>query len=186
MDEEAKELGACGWTIPMHCTPREMSDMLDRAHAEPIDSVFLKHYTEDGGKRGGLKEDLLGIETLEYWRPLLEQCLRAYEAGLYLVAVPALLTMIEGVTIRLGNNPKTTDPRTVARAALSRTHPDSIELPIWASIDVFLSNLFANSSFSGTPPGTINRHWILHGRDRPVWDQADCLRLLQALYTVVR
>lgn len=56
---------------------------------------------------------------------------------------------------------------------------------MWRSFYYFIKLLFETKPFNQDRPNFINRHWIMHGRDFTNCKQADCLRLFQALYTLV-
>ena len=59
---------------------------------------MLQYFTYDGGQFfNRLQSDVLGRASLTRWQGLLEQCFDAYDRKHYLVPVPALLTVIEGL-----------------------------------------------------------------------------------------
>jgi hypothetical protein len=154
-----------------------------------IDDVFLDYYEVDGGVNyRRLKLHLLRKESLIRWRPLIEQCFTAFENDLYLVVVPAMITVVEGAIVVVGGADawRQKDHKQTARKLLGRSPKDSVKRAIWLSVDAFVSHLFEHRSFADTRPLLINRPWILHGRDDPSWTKADCLRLFQAADTIGR
>lgn len=185
---EAKRIGDAGWTIPMWGTPADVSHILQAASERDIDGVFLDYYEADGGEHyRQLKSYLVSTrQSLTRWRPLIEQCFKAFEHDLYLVIVPAMITVVEGSIAEIGGQDawRSTDSRKTARNLLARFPRDSFRHAIWSSVVAFVSHLFTGHSFTNECPPRINRHWILHGRDSPSWTKADCLRLFQAADTI--
>src|SRR3989304_5623686 len=97
LQDEARRIGAAGWTIPMWATPAEVDQVLGQARTHDIDSVFLQYYeADDQANYKQLKRDLLSRKPLNQWHPLIEQCFTAFEAHLCLVVVPAMITVVEG------------------------------------------------------------------------------------------
>jgi hypothetical protein len=189
LPDAAKHIGDVGWTLPMWATPAEVSHILEAATERHIDDVFLDYYEADGGVNyRQLKSYLLRKESLIQWRPLIEQCFTVFEYDLYLVVVPAMITVVEGAIVAVGGADawRQKDPKQTARKLLGRWPKDSVKCAIWLSIDAFVSHLFEHRSFADTRPLLINRPWILHGRDDPSWTKADCLRLFQAADTIGR
>lgn len=187
LPDEAKRLGDAGWTVAMWATPAEVSHILQAATERHIDHVFLDYYEADGDANyRQLKSYLLSRESLSRQRPLIQQCFTAFEHGLYLVVVPAMITVVEGAIAAIGGVDawRRKDPKQTARKLLGRSPTDSINRVIWSSVDAFVSHLFEQRSFADSHPSLINRPWILHGRDDPSWTKADCLRLFQAADTI--
>jgi hypothetical protein len=132
-----------------------------------------------------LAEELLNRGVLARWRVLLEQTVSAYRRREFAITIPALLIVCEGILMRGKGN--RTDLRVVVceRAEAEQCKsPESINAILWRNVHSFVDELFKRSDFSGAPPGRLNRHWILHGRDASSWSQADCLRLFQAVDTI--
>lgn len=187
LPDEAKRIDDAGWTLPMWATPAEVSHILEAATKRHIDDVFLDYYEADGGANyRQLKSYLLRRESLIRWRPLIEQCFTAFEYDLYLVVVPAMITVVEGAIATVGGADawRQKDPKQTAKRLLGRSAKDSVKRVIWSSVDAFVSHLFEDRSFADTRPPLINRPWILHGRDDPSWTKTDCLRLFQAADTI--
>jgi hypothetical protein len=51
----------------------------------------------------------------------------------------------------------------------------------WCAVAAFLESLWSRCEFDGPAPGSLNRHWVLHGRRPEVGGRADALRLLAAV-----
>jgi len=187
--ETGRRIGEAAWTFPMSATPRETADLLRASEREDIDTVFVRYYDEGGYE--ALRGDLLepSRTALDRWRPLIVQSLTAFDAGLELVVVPALLTVVEGVLAHSGGPGAWASVRAVetAKALREKSLPASMTRAIYVSVEEFIKAVFESGhSFAGGRPHRLNRHWILHGRDEAAWNRADGLRLFQAIDTIAR
>jgi hypothetical protein len=148
--EEAKVLVAKGWTIPGYFSPREVSEFLSRSKVDPIDNIFVEYYEKDDARNYlELKERLWESSRLDFWRPLLLQALTTYEMRLYLVTVPALLSVIDGLVGNFDHDKWKADA--IVRSQLAAASIDTLDLAIWASIDSFISLIFASAPFAPSP-----------------------------------
>lgn len=179
-------LGALGWTMPFDATLVDLRSLVDAASdASSADAAFEAYYLRnEGAARRDLIADLLTRADLEDWRPLLTEVAACLEDQRFRVAVPALLSIFEGVAHRW-----TKDFWTARRRAewfnskISGLAQDSFDLAAWTAMRAFVEALYARAS--DTRPVIMNRHWILHGKGLPEASQIDCLRLLQAIHTAV-
>lgn len=186
--EQATRLGESGWTLPMWATPFEVHQLMQRAtENQDLDALFLEYYdADDGAAYESLKRELSAKPKLKRWHPMIEQCFAAFDHRLYLVVVPSMLTVLEGCIAEIGG-PKDwqqVNPKQTAKRLLSAIRHQSVRRALWLSIDAFVSRVFVDAPFAGNRPHSLNRAWILHGRDQPSWTRADALRLLQAASTV--
>jgi hypothetical protein len=181
-------LGAYGWTLPGWASPPEIERMLDLAQdAGSLDQHFVSIYNANRRREFKTLFRALEGETITHpWIPLLRQCRYGYYRGKYLLTVPALLTVLEGLAMTaLGEaRSKGTSLRKLISERYEERTKDRFSDLEWASIHAFCEVVFARHEFSDDPPTVINRHWILHGRDDPRWTEADVLRLFQAIQTV--
>lgn len=185
LPKQAAELGANGWTLPMWLTPVELEEILAAARTRDIDEVFVDYYESDGGgPLAALHSSIRRQRSLEPWRPLVEECLAAFDDDLYRVIVPSVLTVIEGALIALAKAPRAKDPKQPVKAALHSTRDGSVVRAAWISIDGFVSGLYKSHPFGRGAPDTLNRHWIMHGRAGSEWGRVDALRLFQAVDTI--
>lgn len=184
LDNSSKALAEYGWTLPGQLTPAEINKLViishDRADA---DMFFIEHYSEKSNLFR-MFNSIYSAELYDRWYKLIEQCIRTYRNELYLITVPALITIIEGAIANLSGTNKTKiislcrEQTEIIDKALLKRH-------LWSSVCYFVAKLFDNKPFEKEQPQIINRHWILHGRDSNEWNQSDCLRLFQALDTLV-
>jgi hypothetical protein len=185
LEASARQLGAAGWTVPMWAPPALVRGLLEHTtNPAEIDESFVHVYTENRGKEfKDLAGRLKGRKVLTPCRALLDECLFAYSKKRYVVTVPALLAVLEGLVATAGDQLKSLkSPRQTAGAKYKQS--SGISALIWASLEAFVGVVFQSHSFAESRPTIINRHWILHGRDSSSWTQADSLRLFQACDTV--
>src|ERR1035437_7123439 len=137
-----KLLGELGWTMPMEMSWPEFQAlaMEDDLTVERVNEWFVTYYTEDnasGFKR--LAGGLLSSRQLAFWKPLVEQCVRAFEKGDFALCVPSLLLILEGSIAKLlgvtFENPKTR--RVFFERKISAAASGSIKEYKWRSVQVF-------------------------------------------------
>lgn len=185
LEASGRQLGAAGWTVPMWAPPVLVHGLLAHTTSpSEIDQSFVHLYTKSRGRQfREMVNRLMHRETIRPWLPLIEECRYAYTKGRYLVTVPALLAILEGLVATAGEQLHSLQsPRTTAGAKYKDS--SGIRALVWASLEAFVGVVFQSHSFSKSRPTLINRHWILHGRDPASWTQADSLRLFQACDTV--
>jgi hypothetical protein len=178
-------LADCGWTLPDWVGLAELRTLHLRS-PEELDRYFVDGYMANDAEN--LKElgmTLRDIPRLSQWHLLIDEIISSIAAGNHRVAIPAILTVMEGylasalVKASLAT-PKVTSPFKVLQGA--KWHEDNSHDGVyWKSGIVFLSRVFAPSDFAQQPPAFINRHWILHGRASVDWTLSDALRLVNSL-----
>ena len=186
MKVAVRTMASRGWTIQMSLTLRDF-DELAKQNPEEADDFFVAFYSEeDFARLRRVRKELTSRPSLTQWKSLLEECFDSFESDRYLVTIPALLSVIEGVIASAGQALTKKRVRLMAICAENseKMGENSIRAEMWNSMRIFLEKLFAPAPFDGTRPALINRHWILHGRDAASWTRADALRLFNALQTV--
>jgi hypothetical protein len=181
----AEALARGGWTFPMQMTLREVVELAEDGALDPqkLDRWFLDYYADrDGREYRALARRLRKSKRLASWRPLLVECLRAYQHGLYRVVVPALFATIEGLVCEATGTVQATHgkPPTNWQNRIARPKGAFLEAQ-WCATTAFLESLWRRHEFDKPAPGTLNRHWTVHGRRPHVGDRADALRLLAAV-----
>lgn len=183
----AEALGKAGWTFSMNMAPADVVELAEQdggVDAAKLDEWFLGYYAADRGREfRALASRLLRKKRLETWRALLRESLWAYRRGKYRIAVPALLATIEGlvceVTGTIREKGVNASKQWQERAAKP---PKGFMVEVrWCAAAAFLESLWSRCAFDGPAPGSLNRHWVLHGRRPEVGDRADALRLLAAV-----
>lgn len=181
----AEALAKGGWTFSMQMTPREVVELAEDGLLDPqkLDRWFLDYYADqDGRELRDLTRRLRKSKRLESWRPLLVECIRAYKLGLYRIVVPALFATIEGLVCEATGTVQATrgKPSTNWQTRIARPKGAFLEAQ-WCATAAFLESLWRRHEFDKPAPGTLNRHWTVHGRRPHVGDRADALRLLAAV-----
>jgi hypothetical protein len=185
--ETSMGLAKQGWTAPQSLTPADVYDLLGPCSTEAdVDAAFVHLFeTEDGCLFESTAVYLIENPLTLAWHPLLTQVFAAYRRREFLITVPSLLLVLEGVlSVDAGRSVKVRQRAQDRKSDAERRLPDSLTAAEWAATVVFVGLLFENAPFDGQHPGRLNRHWVLHGRDSADWTQSDCLRLLVALETV--
>ena len=185
MDNCTKSLASYGWTFPINFSPGQIDELVTGSHDRlDVDKFFIEYYSNDL-KLFQMFDFVYSAVLYDKWYKLIEQCIRTYKSGLYLVTVPALITVIEGAIANLSSTTNT-GIIDLSRKRAENTETSSVPRYLWKSFYYFALQLYESKAFDKERPQLINRHWILHGRDSCEWNQADCLRIFQALYTLER
>jgi hypothetical protein len=179
------QLALRGWTISMVMTEADVIELACMSPAE-TETAFVDHYTADEFTAlRAIRKEFETRSELVPWRELFGQCLDAFERRHHLIAIPSLLSIIDGVVSSAGKALTKREPRPAQIcASKSVGDPNSMSIAMWKSIAVFVEKLFRYAPFDQDRPGLINRHWSLHGRDSATWTAADALRLFNALQTI--
>jgi hypothetical protein len=175
-----------GWTIQMSLTLRDLEELANQT-PEEADQFFVAFYSDDNfAVLRKVRQELTSRPGLARWKALLDECFESFESGRYLITIPALLSVIEGVIASAGQALTSQRVHLIAICAENsqKTGGNTITAEMWNSMKLFVGKLFGPAPFDGKRPDFINRHWILHGRDSASWTVADALRLFNALQTV--
>ncbi|MEI4800562.1 hypothetical protein WAZ07_04330 [Bacillus sp. FJAT-51639] len=190
--ESAEKLGERGWTFPLSMTP---SEVVEFSEIKDIDTAMEEYFSHDNGYAyTSMKRDVLDHKLVENWKGLLEQCFNSYENGNYLVAIPNLFIIVEGIA-RMLISEKFKKYKTKQRTSLKGQYEkvreevstDRIYVVAYVSVIGFLNQVFQQGNFDKNPTRfpIINRDWVLHGKDTPSnWKKVDALRLFNAIYSL--
>ena len=189
--ERVELLAALGWTLPMEMSLPEFHALVmqDGLSVGAVEEWFIDYYSRDEGLEfNSLKKHLMNSDHLAFWRPLLAQVFDAYSRGQFAVCVPSLLSVLEGsiaVPWNVTAFHKERCRKGFFEERINTTRPDSIRRFQWKSVAAFVLTVF-----EGVDPNreysTPKRNLILHGKSDPAtWDQADRLRLLQSIDTIL-
>jgi hypothetical protein len=156
--------------------------------SERADTFFLQYYDGDGAAEFlRLKTRLISSPQLAFWKPLVEQSILAFQRDDYAICVPALLLIIEGVFAMPWsvNFPNQKDRRRFFDSKIAATN-SSIRQYTWKSVASFVEIIFESGVTNRKHHPVPKRNLILHGKSKPAtWNRADCLRLFQALSTIL-
>jgi hypothetical protein len=167
----------------MSLTYRDIDDLF-KYSVEETDTFFETYNTEDHFKElRKVRDELSTRPALAKWRALLNECFESFESGRHLITIPALLSVLDGIVSSASASNRNRQPVKVCYEKSKEPNGPMWEM-MWISLGAFVENLFQFAPFDEDRPATINRHWILHGRDVTAWTRADALRLFNALQTI--
>jgi hypothetical protein len=128
-------------------------------------------------------ETLLNSSLLSDWKETIAQCKTAYDAQLYNVVVPTLITVAEGSLSKLIGTYKTKNVKMIVPTKTRASGPHRFELDqsTWLSISAIIEQLYEPSDFTKSVPDKLNRHWVLHGRQTPMEAKLNSLKLFNFL-----
>jgi hypothetical protein len=181
--DEARAHGRRGWTLPMLMGVNAVPTVLKKLHEiDDLDALFDRFYANEANI-SRLFDDLVGLETLTQWKPLLAECIASFRDGRFLVVVPSLFLIFEGVFAVAAKSFERKVNIAQLSAARLKLVTDGQDSTIWGSLEGFGDELFRPHNFADAAPARLNRHWVLHGRSPTNWTRLDCLRLFQAIHT---
>ncbi|MDW0115058.1 hypothetical protein QT711_18000 [Sporosarcina saromensis] len=173
-----------GWTLtgPMGLALYFDKDLREMDQAQ-LDEYFYLLYTEkDFAFFNEIKEDLIGkIEP--HRKELLEDCLDSFLSDKYKIAIPTLMTFIEGeVTDILDTRDYGWKLNELMEKATTNDEEKFDQIATYSTYYFLREELYRSWKFGDERLEMINRHWVLHGRDNPeLWTKYDCLRLINVL-----
>jgi hypothetical protein len=181
----AVELGERGWTVPVWSHTMATAEIVARTSPSTVDQYFVDAYSRSWRRlERKVINELLAARSLASWEGLLAEAIFPYRRGRFRVVLPALFAIYDGyLAFAMGQLARKTDPKHLARAKRDQAKDGLVKLA-WVSVESFTQTAYAPHPFSSSRPRTVNRNWVLHGRDSSAWTRADCLRLFQALHTV--
>ena len=174
-----------GWTIPMNLSAPDLVE-LAKCRSEEIDEFFVDYYSKDDfAELRSVRSEFRKRPSLSHWIALLNESFEAFEEGKFLITIPALISVIEGVVSRADGvlSKQKVDVKQICARRVGEAK-GFVHVAMWRSLRFFCEELFRRAPFDRGRPSLINRHWILHGRDAATWTAADSLRLFNALQTV--
>ncbi|QWH42885.1 hypothetical protein EXW53_26795 (plasmid) [Bacillus mycoides] len=193
--ESAEKLGERGWTVPLCMTPGEI---VECSKTQDIDTAMEKYFSNER-EYSRMKRDVLNHKLVRNWKVLLKQCFNSFENGNYLVTIPNLFIILEGIA-RMLISQKFEKNQTANRTSLKNQYKkvsedlyqedetkDRVYLVAYVSVLGFLNQVFQQGNFDKNPTrfSIINRDWVLHGKDNPDnWEKVDALRLFNAIYSL--
>ncbi|MDN4873678.1 MULTISPECIES: hypothetical protein [Bacillus cereus group] len=193
--EAAESLGKKGWTLPMLMDIRDHIEMSRISDISEIDNLIEKFHL-DKKVFEELKSDIINHDLTSEWRTLLVQCFDSYEQGNYLIVIPNLFTIFEGVANSLISPRYKKIVQSNDQVSLNRRYKkvkreiesDKTYIIYYSSIVEFIGTIFRYGDFDKRTSrfDIINRNWVLHGRDNPnQWQRVDALRLFIALHSLI-
>lgn len=182
----SEHIGKLGWSIPFIMGLNELEKLKNSEKVEDsIDEFFIGFYNDRNLKLMVKHINKSNINcTL---KTLFNQCIENYNKSNYLICLSSSITILEGVLSQFSTDKKDIRMIKVCRENMESTKESNklIKHLVWVSFYNFINKLYEKSSFDSDEPNVINRHWLLHGRTQTDWGKSDCLRVFNAIYTVV-
>jgi hypothetical protein len=183
--DAALYLAEIRWTIPMEWTLTQIREIqIKQTPNQDAEKILIKWYKQDNyAALKKLEQKIIKDHDFCDWNGILREIFSGFHVGFRVALVPALLTVIEGVLARkVGTTDiKMKDPTSMMATRQFHSVLDNI---IWISLSRFIEKLYESSDFKSNSVPTLNRHWILHGRDQRAWGEEDCLKLFNFLGTL--
>lgn len=186
----AKNNSKYGWTLASSMTLEVYIDeKLTGGSKEELDTYFYKHYSEDDwDEYKDLKSDIR--ENINpKWNELIDGCFILFEKGRYKIAIPTLLSIIEGEIAATLNTQKYGGPLKGHLRKSIKNEKDSFKklglYSVYTCIMYEGLGIFIQDIFNEERKEVLNRNRVLHGRDDPrLWEEVDVLRLLTVLNSI--
>jgi hypothetical protein len=182
-----ESIGRTGWVIPdsfSFCDIWRISDHIENGDLRRVDEYVIEHFSSDAGAElHRMVDETISLPIMANWSEMFREVAWAYENAKYSLVVPAGLAIIEGLVMLLAGQLSTpqTKPQVTWEEIGDTLGYGSFTFISHQSVLRFLQNLWENSDFSGSPPDSLKRHWVLHGRATGFATQADALRMLVAI-----
>jgi hypothetical protein len=175
-----------GWTIPLSIDIRRF-ETLKRVFRDrsAIDIFFEDFYV--GRELKQICRNISNILGGSAQQTIFDECVKAYENNLYSACLTTLITVLEGFISTFGDDPQDVRVMRVCKfyADEELKKKNNIKSLCWLSIYEFTKSLYEKSDFTQPEPSEVNRHWVLHGRTERTAGKTDCIRVFNALSTLV-
>lgn len=189
IEEEFKDaiskIAQAGWTIPLSINIERLDELRNCSVSQEKTDKFFEEFYSD------VELDTLHITISNSisntgQKTRFDECYVIFKQGLYSACVTTLMTVLEGVISSFGDDPKDVRIMRICdfHADEERKNGNKIKSLCWQSIYEYTKLLFEKSDFSKDEPGSVNRHWLVHGRTSQIGEKMDCIRILNALYTL--
>lgn len=174
-------LAELGWSAPIQFTHLQTVEFGNPSHtADNVNEAMVEFYIQDGSERlSKTVDDILKRSELEPWHQTIAECLDSFKSARFLVVVPTMITVMEGILALKTGTFLSKEVRMIAPTKRVANAPKAsrLEQSIWLSVAKLIEQLYTKASFEDEAPDFLNRHWILHGRNTSKDARLDSLRL---------
>ncbi|MDT3698851.1 MAG: hypothetical protein RO469_05430 [Thermincola sp.] len=181
-----ESIAQTGWTIPINIDIRRFNELMKISGDErTLDKYFSEFY--DGREFKFICRKITKAIANPAQKTIFTECVKAFESELYSVCLTTLISVLEGFISTFGDNPQDVRIMRICsfHAGEEMKKKNNIKSLCWLSMYEFTKQLYQKSDFSQPEPDTINRHWIQHGRTGRSGERIDCIRVFNALSTMV-
>jgi hypothetical protein len=194
-----------GWVLPMNLNPTEIDEIVGYStNLLKIDNALYNFFIKDNNyELNMIFDDLQNDPNLSQWKTLLIDCIDVFNKKHYIVTIPALISIIEGLIVSKGfedsilkyykprKDQNTTNITSISKKIYNNCKnkfgKNFIPICVWLSISKFIAQLYSGGEFSDPTkkPKNINRQYILHGRiSADTWTENDAIRLFVCIHTL--
>lgn len=176
-----------GWTMTGEIDIRfYLDEYLLKLNQQQIDKVFLDYFESDSFANYQSTKSAIITEVDEKWKKVLKDCFELYENDKYQVIIPMLMTVIEGEVSDIAESPKVGGGLLNDWEKKILSDEERLMIIVSYSLNQYLSSkIFVRKEFHEDRAATINRNWVLHGRDNPEnWTKIDALKLINVISTL--
>lgn len=176
-----------GWTLTQEIGfSYYLKDELLTSSFRQIDEHFYNYYSDNDWEFYRHTKKLI-LETIDpKWSELLNECFDSFEQDKYKSIIPTLFSIIEGETAFIYQTDEVGNGlfRIMKEQTRNLDHELS-KFAIYSLAEFLRGQLYIYHEFNKGRKPVINRNWVLHGRDNPIyWHKVDALRLINILSTV--
>lgn len=177
----------------------DIADHIELADNNDIKEInsLIEQYHSDEKVFEELKSNILKNNLTTEWKELLIQCFDSYEKDNYLITIPNLFMIFEGIAHilivpkyqKVINSTSSGSIRGQYNKVKEEIESDNTYIIYYSSIVEFINTTFRYGDFDNRTSrfDIINRNWVLHGRDNTRhWEKIDALRLFIALHTIIQ
>lgn len=173
-----------GWTLTGEMSFGDyLEDGLVDASQKEKDDYFYDYYSTDGWKNFSFTKDAILEDIESRWRDLIQQCFDSFETDNYKLVIPTLFTIIEGEMSYVFDSHQGSRGLIEKMEKRAESEESKLEqIALYSVVHSMDEELFGSHKFNKDRKDLINRHWVLHGRDKPnEWQKVDALRLINVI-----
>lgn len=196
--ENSKELGAEGWIVSGHATPREIHEWHE-AIAGGNKSVVINFFEEDNGRvLNNIIHDLEQKYEENPYRRYFSNGIDFFKREDYITAAMYLVALLDVRVTKLAHFPKEIKyySQKFSDKGFAEMKQQKFEksetfftkryyfLNVYPSMIMYLNRLFVDGKYkfeNGIEPPYINRNWLLHGRSSREIERFECIQVLNAI-----
>lgn len=184
IQEITNDNSKCGWTLTgeMSLADYLEDDLVGISHEEK-DQYFYNYYSKKNWQQFGyMKQEI--VEMIEpRWTGLIQECFDSFENDKYKLVIPALFTIVEGEMSHVFQSHKGSRALIILMETQAENEESKMkQISLYSVVHSMKEQLFLSHKFYENRNGLINRHWVLHGRDKPShWKKEDALRLINII-----
>lgn len=187
--EECKSNAKYGWCVSANMcigSYREIARTKDTQ--EHRDSLFQELFEKDNSQLYFEERDDIITSSPDSWKKYYENCFLAFENGMYVAVIPSLMSAIEYELATISNDNeigKSLINKVKARFENDTNSGDFSHIVGASVISLLQNGVFKYQPFELQRPKTLNRNWILHGRDDPSkWKKSDVYKLMSIISAI--